>query len=129
MEVLNLTLKKKWFDMIASGEKTEEYREVKDYWARRMVFFFEEMEWDVLEEMVSDMRKPYRRHNGPEDLLQYFGVKFRKFDAICFRNGYGATVPQVTVECNGVSLSKGKPEWGAEPGKFYFTLRLGKTLG
>lgn len=25
-EVLTLVLKKKWFDMIASGEKTEEYR-------------------------------------------------------------------------------------------------------
>ncbi len=26
MKTLKLTLKKKWFDMIASGEKTEEYR-------------------------------------------------------------------------------------------------------
>lgn len=27
MKTLKLTLKKKWFDMIASGEKKEEYRE------------------------------------------------------------------------------------------------------
>jgi hypothetical protein len=26
MKILKLTIKKKWFDMIASGEKTEEYR-------------------------------------------------------------------------------------------------------
>jgi hypothetical protein len=36
MEVLHLTLKKKWFDMIASGEKKEEYREIKPYWIKRL---------------------------------------------------------------------------------------------
>ena len=34
--VLHLTLKKKWFDMIASGDKKEEYREVKKYWTSRL---------------------------------------------------------------------------------------------
>lgn len=34
--VLHLTLKRQWFDMIASGEKLEEYREVKEYWTRRL---------------------------------------------------------------------------------------------
>lgn len=34
---LNLTLKKKWFDMILSGEKQEEYREIKPYWVSRLV--------------------------------------------------------------------------------------------
>lgn len=37
MKVLKLTLKKKWFDMIASGEKKEEYREIKSYWANRFL--------------------------------------------------------------------------------------------
>lgn len=34
--VLHLTLKREWFDMIASGEKREEYREIKDYWIKRL---------------------------------------------------------------------------------------------
>jgi len=34
--ILHLTLKKKWFDMIASGEKKEEYREIKPYWNNRL---------------------------------------------------------------------------------------------
>jgi len=37
MKILHLTLKKKWFDMIASGEKKEEYREMKPYWHRRLM--------------------------------------------------------------------------------------------
>lgn len=36
MRKLHLTLKKKWFDMVASGEKTEEYREIKSFWATRI---------------------------------------------------------------------------------------------
>lgn len=37
MNILHLTLKKKWFDMIASGEKREEYREIKPYWSKRLI--------------------------------------------------------------------------------------------
>lgn len=37
MKTLYLTLKKKWFDMIVSGVKKEEYRESKVYWLKRLV--------------------------------------------------------------------------------------------
>lgn len=33
--VLNLNLTKQWFDMIASGEKKEEYRDIKKHWTDR----------------------------------------------------------------------------------------------
>lgn len=36
MKILHMTLKKKWFDMIFFGEKTEEYREIKPYWIKRL---------------------------------------------------------------------------------------------
>jgi hypothetical protein len=36
MRILHLTLKKKWFNLIASGEKNIEYRELKPYWIRRL---------------------------------------------------------------------------------------------
>ena len=37
--ILHLVLKKKWYDMIASGEKREEYRDVKDYYRTRISNF------------------------------------------------------------------------------------------
>ena len=37
MNILHLTLKKKWFDLILSGKKTEEYREIKPYWEKRLM--------------------------------------------------------------------------------------------
>ena len=35
-KTLHLVLKRKWWDMIASGVKREEYREVTLYWAKRL---------------------------------------------------------------------------------------------
>lgn len=34
--MLELVLKQKWYDMIESGEKTEEYRDIKPYWWTRI---------------------------------------------------------------------------------------------
>jgi hypothetical protein len=33
---LTVTIKKHWFDMIKSGEKKEEYRDIKPYWTERL---------------------------------------------------------------------------------------------
>lgn len=38
-KTLTLTLKRKWFEMIASGEKKEEYREIKPFWTKRLTPF------------------------------------------------------------------------------------------
>lgn len=35
-KVLKLTINKEWFSRILSGEKTEEYREIKPYWVARL---------------------------------------------------------------------------------------------
>lgn len=37
MKILHLTIKKQWFDMIASGRKREEYREIKRHWNSRLL--------------------------------------------------------------------------------------------
>ncbi|MFC2444625.1 MAG: ASCH domain-containing protein [Veillonella parvula] len=37
MNTLHLTINKKWFDMILSGKKTEEYREIKPYYILRLI--------------------------------------------------------------------------------------------
>ena len=36
MKILHLNLKKQWFDMIRSGIKKSEYREIKPYWNVRL---------------------------------------------------------------------------------------------
>lgn len=36
--MLIFNVKKEWFDKIKSGEKTHEYREVKPYWTKKLLF-------------------------------------------------------------------------------------------
>lgn len=36
MSNLSLVLKHKWYNLIESGEKTSEYREIKPYWDKRL---------------------------------------------------------------------------------------------
>lgn len=42
MKALHLVLKGCWYDKIASGEKTSEYREIKPYWNRRFNYRYRE---------------------------------------------------------------------------------------
>lgn len=60
--MLVLPIKKKWFDMIVSGEKTEEYRELKPYYHSRIknTFGFNYKNKDV--EII--FRNGYK-HNSP----------------------------------------------------------------
>ena len=44
MKTLKLVLKKKWFDMIATGQKKEEYRDFSEFWKSRLL---EKGRWDV----------------------------------------------------------------------------------
>ncbi len=93
---LYLTLKKEWFDMIASGEKKEEYREIKDYWRKRLY--------------ESDEITP------------------KSFDKVVFKNGYSSDAPTMVVECMGIQEDLGMMSWGAEQGRCYYIIQLGKIL-
>lgn len=48
MKILHLTLERKWFDLIASGEKKQEYREAKPYWMKRLTDGDEGLHFDIV---------------------------------------------------------------------------------
>lgn len=96
-----LTLKKQWFDMILSGEKAEEYREIKPYWTKRFENYFGQM-FDLTEKIW--VWKPDRK-------------------TIVFRNGYGKNVPEFSAECS-IREDYGFAPWGAEKGVKYYVLTI-----
>jgi len=98
MRTLHLTLKKKWYDMIASGEKKEEYRENKQYWRTRL-----------------------QRNSS-------LGMITKEFDVVVFKNGYSKNAPTIKVECKGVSTGKAKPEWSDNHQGEVFVIKLGNIL-
>lgn len=110
IKVLHLTLKKRWFDMIASGEKKEEYREFKPYWVTRLGYWHESSGnpadngyWDA------GFEEPYFTHAE-------------------FRNGYQKNAPRLFVEIEDYYLAMGKSQWGAISNQEYFVIKLGNII-
>lgn len=101
--MLTLPIKKKWFDMILSGEKKEEYRETSSYWMTRFAKVFGECAYGIV---------------YPKCLETESSVA-----ELCFRNGYSKTSPLFITKCT-LSIGTGKEEWGAEPGKTYYRLHI-----
>lgn len=102
--MLTLPIKKKWFDMILSGEKKEEYREIKPYYEKRFVKLFGEKAFYPRPHWVSEQSE-------------------MSMQEIMFRNGYGKNSPSFVAKCT-LSIGTGREEWGAEKDKEYFILTI-----
>lgn len=120
MKVLHHTIKntkkEPWFGLIKDGIKKEEYKEIKPFWINRLTWH--EYHWLSAEEVKSAF----------EDGIPI--LKDKWFDAHLFANGghFGSNIPKTLHEAKGITIGYGKPEWGAEPGKKYFVIALGKKL-
>lgn len=123
MKTLDLVLKRKWFEMIASGEKTEEYREIKPYWESRLGGCFR---W------CNQTLNNYGLHidlskckTCSKDLNQNAS---NRYDAVTFHLGYAKNRPSMTFAIKEIVIDEGKEEWGALPGETYFVIKLGERL-
>ena len=96
--MLVLPIKKKWFDMIKSGEKKEEYREIKPYYFSRF--------------------KKLPLYDFREDKMTF---------EVIFRNGYSKSSPELKCKCK-IRIGQGKEEWGAESNKEYYILEILEVL-
>lgn len=126
MKTLHLTLKKKWFDLISSGEKTEEYREIKYYWATRLLYKIEHPLGGYMSAWYDIENGNYKCHGWNK--FTGGAPVFKEFDAVVFRNGYSGGAPLMSFRNPTISIDTGNPEWGAEPGKKYFVIKLGERV-
>lgn len=100
--VLPLVLKGRWFDMIATGQKREEYRELSDYWKTRIVNWMKSAEASGLPCVIE------------------------------FRRGYAARAQRTAFLLDGVPKVRLKfrflhPDWGEPQGEHY-VLTLGERV-
>ena len=88
-KVLTLTVSKQWLDMIAAGEKTEEYREIKPYWIKRLTTNCE-VAYDVAAEI-------------------YCGkVLYRPYTHVLFINGYRKDSQRIEKDIESITIVKPK---------------------
>lgn len=100
-EVLPLVLKRRWFDLVATGQKREEYRDHTNYWTTRIGNWFDRAGRDGLS-MVMEFRLGYAARAPRTAFL---------LDCLFIREAY--TFPH--------------PDWG-EPCGAHFVLHLGERV-
>ena len=116
--MLILTIKKKWFDMILSGENKEEYREIKEYYETRFQNLFGAI--TIYPSSIFSHRSKYELLQGeavPEE------IRKDSVQEIIFRNGYSKDSKAIKARCR-LRIGEGKSEWGAEPDKQYYILEI-----
>lgn len=128
--MLTLPIQKKWYDMILSGEKREEYREIKEYYETRFQNLFGAITiYPFIEDYSASDTTPASifLHRSEYELLQGEAVpeEIRKegIQEIIFRNGYSKNSKAIKARCR-LRIGKGRPEWGAEPDKQYYILEI-----
>ena len=107
--MLIIPIKRKWLEMIRHNEKQEEYRALTPYYSTRFRKFF-----------------TYRPLSNAQTIAAIRaasskgGIPVRE---IVLRAGYSLLSPAIMVKGTLV-IGEGKPEWGAEPGKEYYIIRI-----
>jgi len=119
-----------WFDMIRSGVKKEEYRDVKDSYCRRFLIGKRELEFQSWEEMMGDMRNFTKnpRHESMAELFEYFDISFKDFKVLHLTNGYSYERPQLWAHIESITIGRGNPEWGAPVDRDVFIIKLGAVF-
>ena len=102
-KVLTLNVSKQWFNMIVADEKTEEYREIKPYWASRLVNQQAESG-----EVLFDEFGGYCRVIGK--------LEYKPFTHVLFINGYRKDSPRIEKEIESITI--GNPKKGLCPDKW-----------
>jgi hypothetical protein len=97
--VLHLVLKRKWFDMIKSGEKKEEYRDITPYWSRKF---------------ANGKIKIKGKYYHPTDVV------------LCFSLGY--TMNRIAYKCEGMKVGFPKSEWAINFYDQKFILQIGERI-
>ena len=120
MANLQLSLKRNWFEMTKSGVKTEDYREINQYWWKRLV----------------QCGECYRNQSDSlNDILaptaEWKMIMAKKFDCNVMTLGYPKSTDTdriLKLKHKGIEIGYGRPEWGAEPNKLYFVIKHGAIL-
>ena len=112
-KVLYLPLKKKWFNMIKSGEKKEEYREITPYWRKRLTDLDSHI-YEINTLITTGKPIPIKPYTHVHFTLGY--PKKDDYDR------------HMIFELKSIRVRNGNEEWGAIPNKNYFVIELGERV-
>lgn len=107
---LHLVLKSEWYDMIACGKKTTEYRDMTMQYSVKLKNFLQKNE---VQHLVTEDGTFIGTTDSPIKEHPVF---------VCFHRGY--TQKTISRRIIRIDFGTGVQEWGAEPGKFYYKIQF-----
>lgn len=122
VKTLDLVLEKQWWNLIASGDKTEEYRLVNRGSILRLINEEYHPCFDT-SDIITDFIAWYHFTKLDRKLI------FRSYDVVCFHLIY--TDLKMTFKIESISVKFGvfcTLIWGADPDKCYFVINLGERI-
>lgn len=111
MKPLYLVLTEKWYDMIESGEKKEEYRDFSMYWLRRLV---DNSFYDQIASCVVGNRP----------------VPFKPYKEVIFQLAYPKNPPRMTFKIKCIRIGHPQPGWCPKEAEGHdkFIIELGERI-
>lgn len=126
MKILDLSLSYHWYDEIASGRKKEEYRQIKRFYCQRLGDYCKYKHYSASNTMFGVDSVPHCKIDN--DRLCYCNnVYAKEYTHVMFHKGQGSPITML-VECKGVTVGIGNPEWGAPENEEVFIIKLGKII-
>jgi hypothetical protein len=120
MKNIQLSLKTKWFELTDTDGKTEDYREINEYWWKRLV---------QCGECYRNLSDSLNGILAPSN--EWKMIMPKKFTHNIMTLGYpkSTDISRIKIfEHAGIEIGYGKEEWGAEPNKLYFIIKHGKRI-
>lgn len=121
-KILTLAVSKQWFNMIVAGEKTEEYRIIKDFWMSRLLLIKDEESKDLDKYVKLHIDKTFDMLIDIDTIKEELNngtMKFVPFTHVLFKNGYYYDSQKVEKEIESICI--GKPKKGMCPDKWLDT--------
>lgn len=129
MKNLQMSLKRKWFEMTKAGIKKEDYRKITPYWCSRLLLYRGRKEPQLFWEN--------KFYAVPNCDIEFFISKYQnigiislcKFEFNIMTLGYPKSNNNdriLKLKHEGIEIRTGNPDWGAEPGKIYFVIKHGE---
>ncbi len=113
-----------WFDMIRSGVKKEEYREIA---GENSSFRNVPLITGVSAKTALDVSLDLGIGEGilADWLLDQ---NWKPWKVLHLTNGYGHDKPQLWAHIESITIGRGKPEWGAPTDRDVFIIKLGEVF-
>ena len=124
---LFIIVSKQWFDMIKSGIKTEDYRDIKPFWLVRAIEcrgIPKSTKEGMCESLKEDTSAAKRNFNNGY-------CNNRKYETVTIKNGYSEGSPTIVMKFEGIEIKKPVKEWSEgkfDPDKLVFAIKIGKTI-